>query len=87
MARLTLRKPPPQKMQVGGDINIGPTEDDIARQSGQLTTAEQNLTQQFPNLINLINQQQSTTPQSPLQQTTGLTGGAEAAARAEAQDL
>ena len=54
MARLTLRKPPPQKMQVGGDINIGPTEDDIARQSGQLTTAEQNLTQQFPNLINLI---------------------------------
>ena len=87
MARLTLRKPPPQKMQVGGDINIGPTEDDIARQSGQLTTAEQNLTQQFPNLINLLNQQQSTTPQSPLQQTTGLTGGAEAAARAEAQDL
>ena len=91
MARLTLRKPPPQKMQTGGVPVGGPTEDDITRTIqpiGQLTPAEQNLTQQFPNLLNLLNQQQQpTTTQSPLQQTTGLTGGAESAARAEAQDL
>jgi hypothetical protein len=50
MDRLTLRKPSPQKMQTGGVLVGGPTEDDINRTIqpiGQLTPAEQNLTQQF----------------------------------------
>ena len=88
MARLTLKKPPAQPMQTGGQPDFGvPDSIDIPAANPQLTTQEQDLVTQFPNLINLINQQQTPTTQTPLQQTTGLTGGSEAAARAEAQDL
>jgi len=91
MARLNLRTPPPQPMKPGGQVGVDeglPTEADVAIALGQQPPGQQQALTQFPNLTPLPQIVSSGVPRvGSLQQTTGLTGGSEAAARAEAQDL